>query len=221
MRLPTQPTRLHRPSLVLGPKRTLDILLTCFTCFSCSGLVGFIAASKTSRWRFAPHHPIARRTDTGMRRSSAITAPRVGFGELSHTYQPPLAYYHILPLHFALTSLREFHVRPFSALSNTSMNRTPKRQSFGMRRDITSRDLENRALRDSHRRMTSADIVCQSIGDVSVLPASHHRSFAKLRVSIGGIGSEETLSGSSYLTRNIRCTLHPRSSFYYQGSLIG
>jgi hypothetical protein len=147
-----------------------------------AALSGFIGASKTSRWRFAPHHPIASRTDTGMRRLSVITAPRVGFGELSHTYQPPLAYYHILPLHFALTSLREFHVRPFSALSNTFMNRTPKRQSFGMRRDITSRDLENRVLRDSHCRMTSADSVCQSIGDVSVLPASHHRSFAKLRV---------------------------------------
>jgi hypothetical protein len=63
------------------------------------------------------------------------------------------------------------------------MNRTLERQSFGMRRDITSRDLENRALWDSHRRMTSADVLCQSLGDVSVLPASHHRSFVKLRVS--------------------------------------
>jgi hypothetical protein len=74
-------------------------------------------------------------------------------------------------------------VRQLSALSNAFMNRTPKKQSFGLRRDITSRDLKNRELCDSHRRMTSADVVCQLIGNVSVLPASHHRSFAKLRVS--------------------------------------
>jgi hypothetical protein len=32
-----------------------------------------------------------------------------------------------------------------SALSNTFINRTPKKKSFGLRRDITSRGLENRS----------------------------------------------------------------------------